>query len=56
MLLQVIQKLIEFGTDAHRDFLIQIMNGHIQNLSLNMYGCRVVQRVSVTYSLIGLLV
>lgn len=43
----VIQKLFEFGTAAQRGQLAQAMEGHILQLSLQMYGCRVVQKVRI---------
>ncbi len=44
-LLQVIQKLFEHGTAHQRAQLATCMDGHILALSLQMYGCRVVQKV-----------
>lgn len=43
--IQVIQKLFEYGTPVHRAILSNSMEGHILPLSLQMYGCRVVQKV-----------
>lgn len=43
--LQVIQKLFEHGTQVHKTKLVNVMEGHILALSLQMYGCRVVQKV-----------
>ncbi|KAF7298586.1 PUM-HD domain-containing protein [Mycena indigotica] len=40
----VIQKLLEHGTQAHKDTLVGAMEGHIIYLSSNVYGCRVVQK------------
>ncbi|KAF7294896.1 PUM-HD domain-containing protein [Mycena indigotica] len=40
----VIQKLLEHGTQAHKDALVGAMEGHIIYLSSNVYGCRVVQK------------
>ncbi|KAF7298591.1 Pumilio like protein [Mycena indigotica] len=37
----VIQKLLEHGTQAHKDTLVGAMEGHIIYLSSNVYGCRV---------------
>lgn len=43
------QKLFEHGTQTQRALLASTMEGHILPLSLQMYGCRVVQKVSVNY-------
>ncbi|KAF7309343.1 PUM-HD domain-containing protein [Mycena indigotica] len=40
----VIQKLLEHGTQAHKDALVGAMEGHIIYLSSNVYGCYVVQK------------
>lgn len=45
--LQVIQRIFENGTDADRQMLISQMRGSILALSLQMYGCRVVQKVGL---------
>lgn len=42
---QVIQKLFEHGTQIQKTVLANTMEGHILALSLQMYGCRVVQKV-----------
>lgn len=42
---QVIQKLFEHGTQVHKSILANAMEGHILPLSMQMYGCRVVQKV-----------
>ena len=42
---QVIQKLFEHGTQVQKTVLASTMEGHILPLSLQMYGCRVVQKV-----------
>lgn len=44
-LLQVIQKLFEHGTQVQKTVLANAMENHILSLSLQMYGCRVVQKV-----------
>jgi mRNA-binding protein PUF3 len=44
----VIQKLFEFGSDEQKAALVSKMEGHVLNLSLQMYGCRVVQKVRST--------
>lgn len=41
----VIQKLFEYGSQAQRALLAGTMKGRILQLSLDMYGCRVVQKV-----------
>ncbi|KAF8495613.1 armadillo-type protein [Gautieria morchelliformis] len=40
----VIQKLFEHGTQVQKTVLANAMEGHILALSLQMYGCRVVQK------------
>ena len=45
--LQVIQKLFEHGTQIQKTVLANTMEGHILTLSLQMYGCRVVQKVTI---------
>lgn len=41
----VIQKLFEYGTQIQKTALANTMDGHVLQLSLQMYGCRVVQKV-----------
>jgi hypothetical protein len=43
--LQVIQKLFEYGTQVQKAMLAKTMESQILSLSLQMYGCRVVQKV-----------
>ena len=43
--LQVVQKMFEFGTVAQKARLVSTMEGQVLGLSLQMYGCRVVQKV-----------
>lgn len=40
----VIQKFFELGTTAQKLQLLQQMKNKILDLTLNMYGCRVVQK------------
>jgi len=40
----VIQKLFEHGTQVQKASLAGVMEGHLVSLSLQMYGCRVVQK------------
>ena len=40
----VVQKFLEHGTPAQRTRLAGAMRGSIKALSLQMYGCRVVQK------------
>lgn len=41
----VVQKLLEFGLERHRQALFHnVMRGHVLDLTLQMYGCRVVQK------------
>ena len=42
----VIQKLFEYGTQIQKTALANTMDGHVLQLSLQMYGCRVVQKVN----------
>jgi len=42
---QVLQKLCELGTPAERAAVANILEGNLLALSLNMYGCRVLQKV-----------
>ena len=39
----VIQRILERQEDSEVQLLFELMCGHIQDLALNMYGCRVVQ-------------
>ena len=41
----VIQKFFEHGNQQQKKQLADKMKGHIPELSLQMYGCRVVQKV-----------
>ena len=43
----MIQKLFEHGTQVQKTVLANTMEGHVLALSLQMYGCRVVQKVSL---------
>jgi mRNA-binding protein PUF3 len=45
----VIQKFFEHGDQNQKKMLATKMKGHVFNLSLQMYGCRVVQKVSTHY-------
>ena len=42
----VIQKLLEHTTPAQKAMIGNTLEGHVLPLSLQMYGCRVVQKVS----------
>ena len=42
----VIQKLFEYGTQIQKTALANTMEGHVLQLALQMYGCRVVQKVN----------
>jgi mRNA-binding protein PUF3 len=42
----VVQKLFEHGNQTQKKILANQMKGHILTLSTQMYGCRVVQKVS----------
>jgi mRNA-binding protein PUF3 len=41
----VIQKFFEHGNQVQKTILAEQMKGHILALSMQMYGCRVVQKV-----------
>jgi pumilio RNA-binding family len=43
----VIQKLFDHGGPDQREALASFLVGHAVQLSLQMYGCRVVQKVRV---------
>lgn len=43
--MQVIQKLFEHGTSVQKDLMVITMKDNILQLSMHMYGCRVVQKV-----------
>ena len=40
----VIQKFFEFGTNEQKQTLAQRVRGHVMQLALQMYGCRVIQK------------
>lgn len=46
---QVVQKLFEHCTQVQKTVLASTMEGHVLGLSLQMYGCRVVQKVCIQY-------
>jgi pumilio RNA-binding family len=48
---QVIQKLLDFGTQAQKDLLVVIIEQNVVPFSLQIYGCRVVQKVIQTKKL-----
>ena len=41
----VVQRLFEFGMPEQRTLLLNCMLGHVPTLSIEMYGCRVIQKV-----------
>lgn len=43
----VIQKFFEHGDQNQKKILANKMKGRVLDLSLQMYGCRVVQKVSL---------
>ena len=43
----VIQKFFEHGNQVHKKIFAGMMKGKIPELSLQMYGCRVVQKVNI---------
>lgn len=40
----VIQKFFEFGSPEQKQTLAQRLRGHVLQLALQMYGCRVIQK------------
>lgn len=42
----VVQKLFEHGSQIHKTLLQKAMKPRMVNLSLDQYGCRVVQKVT----------
>ena len=40
----MLQKLIEHGTEAQQDCLFAMLGGKVLELTLHMYGCRVIQK------------
>jgi pumilio RNA-binding family len=40
----VVQKLLEHGTAAQQQGVLRLLQGHVVPLSMQMYGCRVVQK------------
>lgn len=40
----VIQKLLEFGTEEQKIALCDLLRGKVMNMSMQMYGCRTVQK------------
>ncbi len=50
----VIQKFFEHGTQQQKAVIADQMKGHVLNLSLQMYGCRVVQKVCSASPLLGI--
>lgn len=45
----VVQKLFEHGNQTQKKILANQMKGHVLALSTQMYGCRVVQKVSIRH-------
>lgn len=41
----MIQKFFEQGSQAQKTAMAKVLEGHVLQLSLQMYGCRVVQKV-----------
>lgn len=44
----VIQKFFEFGTSEQKVDLVRRLRNHVLPLSLQMYGCRVIQKALET--------
>jgi Pumilio-family RNA binding repeat len=40
----VVQKFLDYGSLAQRAAVLEVLKGHVVQLSLQMYGCRVVQK------------
>eukprot|EP00954_Amorphochlora_amoebiformis_P010449 816503-Amorphochlora_amoeboformis.AAC.1 len=51
----VIQKMLEYGTSEQKKKLAKELRGNILTLSLQMYGCRVVQKNVHVYGLVSLI-
>ena len=49
----VIQKFFEYGTRDQIRQLSQLLEGHVLSLSLQMYGCRVIQKMLQAIDHIG---
>lgn len=45
----VIQKLFEHGNQVQKRVLAEQMKNHVMELSMQMYGCRVVQKVCSSF-------
>jgi mRNA-binding protein PUF3 len=45
----VIQKLFEHGNQVQKRVLAEQMKNHVMELSMQMYGCRVVQKVETLF-------
>jgi pumilio RNA-binding family len=44
----VLQKLFEFGNRRQKSILAEQLVGHVLKFSLQMYGCRVIQKALET--------
>jgi mRNA-binding protein PUF3 len=44
----VIQKFFEHGNQVQKRVLAEQMKNHVMELSMQMYGCRVVQKVGLS--------
>lgn len=52
----VVQQLFEHGTMVQKKLLAQKMQGHVAQLSAQLYGCRCVQEVSPPRAVSDLLI
>lgn len=43
----IIQNIFDFGTAQHRTELCEAFEGHVLELSLQTYACRIIQKVGV---------
>jgi hypothetical protein len=53
---QVIQKLFEYGTALQKNTLCGQLETNVLSLSLDMYGCRVIQKVRNVARLLRVLI
>lgn len=47
----VIQKFVEFGTEEHQRKILMVVLPNVETLSVQMYGCRVIQKLLDTLSM-----
>ena len=47
----VIQKFVEFGSEEHQRKILMVVLPNVETLSVQMYGCRVIQKLLDTLSM-----